>query len=273
MSFDIVRSLMNKSERFKGFVRNYRTLRASYMNNSKHLPEGIDRIYHIHIRKSAGSSLNNLFFNQAALSLKEFWREPLYIKNGKVFVQHQKPHINKGDYYYASSHWPIWDLHLPPNTFTYCILRDPVDRLISLYKYYCWVAQVDEKTGYSKDPSYYSLLQQKSLLNKAFKEFVNNLSNKYLFNQLYMFDQNLNPNKALELLSKVDKVYFFDDIQFAIEDLVSSLNLKPLTPSKERSFQNVSYSVTEEDKEFAKEKLALEIEFYQKARQIYYHTK
>ena len=263
---------MNKSTRVKNWVRKQRFKKAERIDNSKFLPEGIDRVYHIHIRKSAGSSLNNLFFAQADLTLKELWREPLYIKNGRVFVQHQKEPINRGNYYYASSHYPVWDLQLPPKTFTYCILRDPVDRLVSLYKYYCWVAQVDDKTGYANDPSYFVLLAQQNLLNKSFIDFVNELSPKYLYSQLFTFDKDLNPVKGIELLKQVNKVYFFDELNFAINDLVDTLALKPAPLSRERSFKNVSYTVTSEDRKLAAEILAPEIEFYNKARQLYFRS-
>ena len=260
---------MNKSDRLKRWVRKSRFEQAKKINNAKFLPDGIDRVYHIHIRKSAGSSLNNVFFMQAGLSLQEFWREPVYVKNGMVFVQHQKEPIIQGNYYYASSHYPIWELNLKPNTFTYCILRDPIDRLVSLYKYYCWVAQVDEKTGYAKDPSYYVLLAQKNLLNKTFSDFVKELSPKYLSNQLFIFDKDLNAEKAIALLATVNKVYFFDMLDFAITDLTATLNLKPTQLTKERSFQDVVFEIKPDELVMAKGLLSAEIEFYERARQIY----
>jgi len=261
--------LLKKSDRAKRWVRKARFEKAKKINHSSYLPEGIDRVYHIHIRKSAGTSLNNVFFNQAGLSLQEFWREPVYIKNEMVFVQHQKEPINAGNYFYASSHYPIWELNLKPNTFTYCILRNPIDRLVSLYKYYCWVNQVDDKTGYSMDPSYYVLLAQEHLLNKSFTDFVKELSSKYLSNQLFIFDKDLNPEKALERLTEVNKVYFFDKLDFAITDLTATLNLKPTQLTKERNFQNVLYQIEPEELIKAQELLIAEIEFYERARLLY----
>jgi len=267
-----VRWLMSKSERFKAFVRNQRVQQASIMDNSIYLPAGFDRVYHIHIRKSAGSSLNDLFYAQSGLTLNELWREPIYIKNKKVYVQHSKDLINAGNYYYASSHFPIWELDLKPNTFTYCILRNPLERLISLYKYYCWVYQVDPKTGYQLDPSYFVLLKQKHLLNCSFSTFVQQLSDKYLYSELYSFDKQLNPHKALHWLGQVNKIYFFDHLDYAIKDLTEILHLAPKPLSRTRSFKNVDYKILPAELEVAKQLLKDEITFYNTARDKYLIT-
>lgn len=269
MSSSFISFLMDKSGSIKKWIRNRRARRAMTIDNTKFLPEKINRVYHIHIRKSAGTSLNNLFLGQSNLTLKEQWREPLYIKEGKVYIQHHKPYFEAGNYFYGSSHYPLWELHLPANTFTYCILRDPLERLISLYKYYCWVSQVDAKEGYALDPSYFVLLKQHQLLNKSFKEFVNNLSPKYLVAQLYTFDKGLDPNHAFELLKTVNKVYFFENVDFAISDLTQTLKLKPLKPARERSFSKVDFTVNESDKEYAKELLKDEFIFYELAAEKY----
>ena len=97
--------LMSKSVRFRSMVRRNRVKKAKRVVLGKqYLPKPYKRIYHVHIRKSAGTSFNSLFLAQAHLTLDEFWREPVYIKNGKVFVQHQKLYIDQGNYYFASSH-------------------------------------------------------------------------------------------------------------------------------------------------------------------------
>lgn len=261
---------MTRSTRIKSLARKVRKLYAeSFLDLSRKVPGEYKRIYHIHIRKSAGSSINNLFYSKGNTSLKEIYREPIYIKNGHVYVQHNKELIEKGSYYYASSHFPLWDLHLPQGTFTFTVLRDPVERLISLYKYYCWVAQVDPNEGMKSDPSYQTLIKQQRLLNRPFREFIGELSNKYLHAQLYTFDELLNVEHALQRLAMVNQVYFFEGINAAIQDLTSCFKLRVEQLTKERHFKQVSYHISQEDRVFAKEILKDEILFYQRARKAY----
>ena len=261
---------MQRSTRVKTLVRKFRIYYAkNHLNSSLRVPDDYNSIYHVHIRKSAGSSINNLFYLKGHTSLKEIYREPIYIKKGYVYVQHNKELIEKGMYYYASSHFPLWDLKLDPDTFTFTILRDPVDRLISLYKYYCWVAQVDPNEGMKSDPSYQTLIKQERLLNKSFREFVGELSNKYLHAQLYTFDKDLNMDSALKRLSKVNRVYFFEDIGAAINELSTYFNLPVDSITRERQFKQVTYYVGEDDRTFAADLLKEENMFYKSARRAY----
>jgi hypothetical protein len=56
--------------------------------------------------------------------------------------------IERGDYFFASSHIPLWRLRIPPATFTITILRDPLSRAISYYRYLLW-ARSCKKAGES----------------------------------------------------------------------------------------------------------------------------
>ncbi|WP_417876893.1 sulfotransferase family 2 domain-containing protein [Winogradskyella sediminis] len=254
---------------YKKYHRKIKYFLASrYYNNSKYLPEGIDRVYHIHIRKSAGTSVNSAFWNLGDLTLKKIGREPLVLSKKYSFVCFNKELIEAGHYLYASAHFAQWELNLRPNTFTFTVLREPYSRLVSLYKYYTWVEQVDEQTGYNLDTSYYVLKAQSHLLGKSFKDFVDVLSDKYLTNQLYTFSKTLDVNDALSNISKVDRVYFQDNFSYAISDLEASLGL-PLQVKNERNFGKIAIHISEEEKHHALSKLKDEIEFYQLALEKY----
>lgn len=259
-----------QSTKFKRYNRKFKIFWAKYcINNSNFLPGKIERIYHYHIRKSAGTSINTAFWNLVGHDLDSVGREPIMIGEGKSFVVNNNILIDAGNYFYASSHFPLWQLELPKNTFTFTVLRDPYKRLVSLYKYYKWVEQVtDEEEAFRLDPSYFVLKQQHYLLNKSFSEFLDVLGNKYLFGNLYMFSEKLNPTEGLENLQKLDKVYFQDNLDFAVEDLSNTLNLKDLKlPNPQRKFENSNFVISEFEKKKALQLLQPEIEFYNLARE------
>ncbi|WP_298533205.1 sulfotransferase family 2 domain-containing protein [uncultured Algibacter sp.] len=266
----MILSFFQKSSSFKKYHRKLKVyLAANFYNNKKYLPKGIDRVYHLHIRKSAGTSINSAFWGLDGFSLNSIKAEPIFIGRRHSYVRKSKTLIDKGDYLYASSHFPQWQLNLKPNTFTFTMFRDPYKRLVSLYKYYCWVTQVDEVLGRQLDPSYLLLKKQEQLLNKSFKDFIDNLSDKYLYNQLFTFSKSLQIDEAVQNLQKVNKVYFQDNFDASVTDLSKTLNLN-LNVKNERSFQNVAFQISEEEREYALEKLSPELEFYKVVRDNYY---
>lgn len=260
---------IKNSWKYKIYYRKWKLfLAANFYNNSKFLPEGMDRVYHYHIRKSAGTSINSAFWNLGGYSFKTVKREPILLGKGKAFVRYQDTLINKGNYFYASSHFPQWQLQLQPKTFTFTILRDPYQRLVSLYKYYCWVGQIDDVTGFAQDPTFFILKNQKKLIGKSFKNFIDNLSDKYLYNQLFMFSEKLNVEEAFENIKKVDKIYFQDNFSQIVKDLNDTLNIN-LEAKNERNFKNINFKIEEFEKEYVLIKLEEEIKFYNLVRNIF----
>lgn len=262
--------LLNKlknSWTFKKYHRRVKNMIAAKVyNHSKYLPEGIDRVYHIHIRKSAGTSINSAFWGLEEYNLNTIGREPIVLGKKHAFVRYSKDLIENGNYFYANSHFEFWSLQLKPNTFTFTMLREPYERLVSLYKYYKWVDQVDDIVGMKLDPSYFVLKEQLHLLGNSFTDFINNLSDKYLYNQLYVFSENLEVQEAFTNLEKLDRVYFKDNFKASVEDLKITLKLEQLVFKTERQFKDVSYTITDDEKAYAIALLSKEIEFYNKAR-------
>lgn len=258
---------IKESWTFKKYHRKIKLFLASkFYNHSKHLPEGVDRVYHVHIRKSAGTSINSAFWGLGGYNLSTVKREPIVLSKNYAFVRNNKTLIEGGDYFYASSHFEYWGLKLKPNTFTFTMLRDPYERLISLYKYYNWVNQIDEVTGVKLDSSFTVLKEQTHLLGNSFKDFINNLSDKYLYAQLYMFSKELNVEIALNAIEELDRIYFKDNFKASVENLKTTLNFPGLEFKNERRFENVIFSISEEDKAYAIVLLQKEIEFYNKVK-------
>src|SRR5512134_1087990 len=78
------------------------------------LPEGFARIYHHHIRRTGGTSVNAAFFNTGGEGFRA--KEPLLASQGwmvhgdRVFVAHNKYLIERGEYFFARSHSPAYEL-------------------------------------------------------------------------------------------------------------------------------------------------------------------
>ena len=248
---------------FKRYYRKYKMKRAIQLAEkpSYVLPNNIKRIYHVHIRKSAGTSLNAAFWSLGNLSLQKLKREPISIGKKLAFVRNNKDLIEQGNYFYANSHTPFWNLNLPENTFTYCMLRDPYKRLVSLYKYYNWVAQTPEKEALKAEPYYNSLIKHVHWLGDCFSDFLDTIPKKHIANQLFMFSENYRIDEAVLNIKKVNKIYFQEEFDVAISDLSETLKL-PLKSNRERKFGEVTFSISSKEKEKAMELLKDEYEFY-----------
>ena len=113
------------------------------------------RVYHFHIRKTGGSSLDSAFLALGGSELgtiaeRARFDENLVEGNGLRFVHHDRGLIAGGDYFFASSHEPIFRIDLPPETFTVTILRDPVKRVVSYLRYLLWARA--NPTAYELEP-------------------------------------------------------------------------------------------------------------------------
>src|SRR4051794_8460283 len=99
------------------------------------------RVYHFHVRKSAGTSLNAAFWALGGVDADVLTRSRAkrVEGNGHVFVRGDSALIEGGEYLYGSSHTPAYLLDLPAETYTITILRDPVARFLSYYRYLRWV--------------------------------------------------------------------------------------------------------------------------------------
>lgn len=172
------------------------------------LPEGFLRVYHHHIRRSGGTSVNAAFFNTGGDGFRA--KEPLLagqgwmVHGGRVFVAHNKFLIERGEYFFARSHSPAHDVQLPPGTFTITVLRDPVQRVISHYNLLAeWEA---------KDVRHPSRAVEGPWLGASFTDFLARIPREHLFRQLYTFSPRLSVDEAQAALAKVDAVLVLEQL-------------------------------------------------------------
>jgi hypothetical protein len=211
------------------------SLKIRWYASKYKFPEGYKRIYHYHIRKSAGTSLNSAFWRLAGLDLEQMGRKSQVCKNGLIFVRHNPSLINQGQYFYANSHNPSHRISLPDNTFTITILRDPLKRLISYHRYLYYVKH--DSLAIKTEPYYREVLKQTELLGDSFEDFLKNVPQRDLLNQLYMFSESYDIDEASEKILKCSAVCFTETFSHDLRQLNQRLDLA-LEERRDRSFQS-----------------------------------
>jgi len=227
--------------------------------------ERYERIYHVHIRKCAGTSLNKCFIKGLGGSGGDYGRlakklnHHLVLPRGPV-VGWNVDLINKGAYFYAFSHQPYHQLHLQPNTFSFTFLRDPISRIISHY-----TMLKDMLESGTKHPA---MMTEGSWALGDFDSFLSKISRPHLENQLYMFDENFDVARGLERLKSLSYVGDIsqikrDFIPEVAREFSLDLDYQPLRSSKNR------FNPTAEQLENLKTLIATEIQFYDAAKEFF----
>ncbi len=181
-------------------------------------------IYHYHIRKTAGTSINFAFLAHYGGEDTEGFYQQLaqqenhrLIANDKVFVGWNTRLIQGGKYFYAFSHAPAHSLELPSNAFTLTCLRDPAQRVLSHYN----------MLQHYKNENIPTLARQKEgqWLGNSFDDFLDRLPKKHLQNQLYMFSPTYNVAEAVERIQGCSFYFFMEELEAAFAELSDKLDL------------------------------------------------
>jgi hypothetical protein len=238
-------------------------------------PVDYKRIYHFHVRKTAGTSLNSAFWALGGLDLRAMADSQSVEGNGLKFVRGNQRLIEAGDYFFANSHRPAYELRLPPGTYTITILRDPVARLISYYRYLLWARShrdakeaepfIDEVIGES------SFLDRRLSLRRretTFREFLDRVPRERLLTQVHMFSARLDPAEAAEGALACSATCFTETYLEDLGRVAAELQLD-LSEKRERSFgENVDLS--EAERGLLRERLAPEYAMIDRVREGIY---
>ena len=195
--------------------------------------DGFKRIYHYHVRKTAGSSLNTAFWSLAGSDMHSLGHRKIVVERGLIFVRNHRRAFGRGNYFYANSHYPAHSLRLPPETFTITILRSPVDRVLSFHRYLRWV--LSDSQARKKEPSWRSVSREAKWLGSSFNDFLDQLPRQHLMPQLYMFSKNYIVDEAIERAMSCSAVLFTEQFSRGLTDLGSRLGI-PLKEKHERRF-------------------------------------
>jgi hypothetical protein len=188
---------------------------------------GFQRVYLIHIRKTGGTSLNNMFLALSKDS-KQLYNDLTktighrIICNNFIYVGWDKKNIEKGNYFYGFSHIPLYKLQLPKNTFTVSCFRDPAERVISHYN-----MLIDYKKNNINHPC---MAIEGQWLGDSFEDFIERIPQEHLLNQLYMFSSNFCIDEAMRSIKTLSYYFFNDDFEEGIKDInrITGLNLEQL---------------------------------------------
>ncbi len=182
-------------------------------------------IYHLHIRKTAGTTINFAFLSNAnSQNTQEFFSSIVnkfnhrQIRNNKIFIGWNTHLINKGHFSYAFSHEPFHKLNLPSKVFIFTCLRDPVKRVLSHYnmlKYF----QIN-------DINHPCMKIEGKWLGHSFDDFLSNLPKEHLLNQVYMFSSTFDTQEAREKLLSLNKIIYTENIEEGLKDLELMTNWK-----------------------------------------------
>ncbi len=222
------------------------------------------RVYMYHVRKTAGTSVGFAFMRfsggdphiiERRISRYRFAQYNGYRYTGASAL------IRQGSYFFASSHDPAYTVHPPrAGTFRFTVLRDPIDRVVSLYRY---LASPESDSSFSiRAP-----LSERRWAMHGFDEFLNEAPTSHVRNQLHMFSESASVDEAVDFLGKLNLVLRTEHLNNDISILERTLNLK-LTLTRERS-SILPFTPTSAQRDRLNELLAPE---YAMLRQVYEET-
>jgi hypothetical protein len=197
-----------------------------------HLPGGKLRVYYFHVRKTGGTSLAHAFLSLGAEDPARVERRmrlpPFCTASGDYrFVYQDRPLLRRGHYFFAYGHGPAETVQLPEHTFTVTILRDPIERIVSLYRYL-----IDP--GADEGQAFHSLAYERKWAEAGFMTFLDRVSPEQLQHQLRMFSVAGDVDEAADRILACDCLLFTESLDDGLAHLGSLLDL-PLAPRRVRS--------------------------------------
>lgn len=252
------------------------------------LPGGQRRIYFHHVMKTGGTSLNHMFFMAARAAvharsaielcgdphwrlllprseasdpdgiLQDLWgahRHRIAVGN-LVFQTGDKARIEQGDYFYATSHFPQHALRLPPETFTFTVLRDPVERVLSYYR-----MLLSQRARGECIP------RNEAILGASFDDFLDRVPRHKLLAQLHHYSVHYDIDEATESIAGCDSVLFLNELEAGLASLSRQIGLTLAPIWSNRS--EVRPLVTRQQMDRLHETMASGILFYARMRQLH----
>jgi Sulfotransferase family len=199
------------------------------------------RVYLYHVRKTAGTSIAFAFMRLAGSDPHriehKLSRFAFAQSNGYRYVANNAALISGGSYFFAYSHEPAYQVNPPTvGTFKLTILRDPIDRVVSLYRY---LARPEADLTFSL----VAPLEERRWAMEGFDRFLDQIPRRHLANQLYMFSESLSVDEAVDHLNRLDMVLRTEQLDRGLRYLESILNLQ-LSVGRERS-SRLSFTPTD----------------------------
>jgi len=219
----------------------YRELAKGYR-----LPDGSRRVYCFHVRKTGGTSLHYAFLGLGGEDPADVHRRMAAaalhrtVSAEFAFAAHQRYLVEQGDYFYGWSHLPAHRLALPPETFTVVLLRDPLRRVVSYFRY---LTEGDAPgMPFPVDEA------QRAVAARGFDAFLDDVPRSDLLRQLFMFSASFDVSEAAERIGSCSAVVFTERYDDEVAALARRLQL-PLAVRRERvSSAPVELSAAQRDR-------------------------
>jgi hypothetical protein len=181
------------------------------------------RVYHYHIPKTGGTSLNTMFLalgtGDGDACYQRLAGEPSHrlFAGVFVFVGWDPALIEGGRYFYGFSHIPSHRLRLPPGTFTVTCLRDPLKRVISRYTELCDYRDrgVDHPVMAVEGPD----------LGSSFADYLERVPRERLLAQLYMFSRGFDVGEGFDGVVGCGQFMFTEKFADGVDGLRKKLDL------------------------------------------------
>jgi hypothetical protein len=190
------------------------------------------RIYLYHVRKTAGTSLvfaiTRLSQRDPHLIDRRLSRFYFAQSHGYRFVADNEALIRQGSYFFAYSHLPAYTIEPPEvGTFKFTVLRDPIDRVVSLYRY---LASPNADSSYSHK----AMIEERRWATEGFDRFLDQVPLQHLRNQLHMFSKSSSVDEAVNCLNQLDLVLRTEYLDRDLHRLQEALDLR-FSLTRERS--------------------------------------
>ena len=226
------------------------------------LPDGSRRVYLFHVRKTAGTSLHRSFCALGGEDpdvVEHRIRGSLLsrTRSGQYLFTCGRGTLCQGDYFFGWSHMAGHRLRLPSRTFTITILRDPVARVLSYYRY---LVAGDAAQG---DMNWRVQDDERALAGDSFSDFLGNVPDELLLNQLYMFSPRFDVCEATDKILECSAVMMTETYERDLRDLALTLGL-PLEYRRDRVTAATSAPVPEKQLKALRDRLAAEYELLEK---------
>ncbi len=245
--------------------------RLQYLSLRGRIAGEYRRIYHYHVRKTGGTSLNSAVLSAFGLDFSSLERCKRVRRGGLAFVQHNRPLIKKGKFFFASSHAAAHALRVPAETFTVTVLRNPVDRVVSHYRYLLSV-RTDAQARERERPFMKALEREMRWLGESFADFLDRMPREHLLRQLFMFSANYDIQEATERILTCSAVCFTETFNEDLRVLSRRLEIPLKVRHERRSVTRLP--LPERDMRLARELLESEFTMLERVRKglgIVYH--
>lgn len=245
----------------------YQILRQFRLNKKLKQLSDARRVYHFHIRKTAGTTVNiafiGAFFNDLdpklayeSLSTSE---KGDFFEAGKRVVGWTKNELEEGIYNYGFSHMPYHKIIIPKGVKTFTCFRDPVKRVVSHYNMlkYFEVNAIDHPC----------MKYERHWIKEGFEGFVDAIPKEHLLNQLYMFSASFSVDEALNNLKNLDFIIMTEQLEIGMSSMGIQLDLA-FKLGNEKKY-NHRELINDSSLALLRQKLQPEYEMLEKMKQFY----